>query len=155
MKLVEAIALYRIGALTVADATAIQVEGGGEAKASARASFLRALIADDRDTAGLERELSAIVVTLGPEQQADAAELSARIALRQGDVVRARAEALRASDLRRDLLDYHSLAGSLALAARAAEPADDTQAPPTCIFAPAALPRLRTTRIWPRVGLAK
>ena len=63
---------------------------------------------------------------MGPEQQADAAELSARIAFRQGDVVRARAEALRASDLRRDLLDYHSLARSLALAARAAELANDT-----------------------------
>ena len=88
---------------------------------------MRGLIADDRgDTAGIERALSAIAVTLGPEQQADAAELSARLALRQGDIVGARAEALRASSLRRDLLDYHSMARSLALAARAAELADDT-----------------------------
>jgi tetratricopeptide (TPR) repeat protein len=127
LKLAEAIALYRLGGPTAADTAAAQVQRAGEPKTSSRASFLRGLIDDDRgDTAGLERALSAIAVTLGPEQQADAAELSARLALRQGNIVGARAEALRASNLRRDLLDYHSLARSLALAARAAELANDT-----------------------------
>jgi tetratricopeptide (TPR) repeat protein len=129
LKLVEAIALYRIGQLTTADTAAAQVEAGSEAEPSVRASssFLRGLIADDRgDIVGLERALRTVAVAPGRQQQADAAELSARLALRQGDVVYARAEAERAADLRRDLLDYHSLARNLALSARAAELANDT-----------------------------
>jgi tetratricopeptide (TPR) repeat protein len=129
LKLVEAIALYRIGQLTTADMAAAQVEAGSEAEPSVRASssFLRGLIADDRgDIVGLERALRTVAVAPGRQQQADAAELSARLALRQGDVVYARAEAERAADLRRDLLDYHPLARNLALSARAAELANDT-----------------------------
>ena len=126
LKLAEAIALYRIGLLNEADAAAGQVEASGGAEIRARASFLRGLIADDYgDAVALERALRAIPVALGPEQQADAAELSARLALRQGDNVRARAEAERAVNLRRDLRDYHSLARGLALSAHAAERAGD------------------------------
>jgi hypothetical protein len=126
LSLVQAIALYRIGRSTAADAAAARVEASAEAETSARASFLRGLIADGRgDAVGLERALSAIPVTLGPEHRADALELSARLALRRGDIARARAEAERAIDLRRNVLDYHSLARCLALAARAAELADD------------------------------
>jgi tetratricopeptide (TPR) repeat protein len=129
LKLVEAIALYRIGLPTAADPTAAEVEASDDPESSARASFLRGLIADDRgDAVGLEHALSAIPVTLGPEHQADAVELSARLALRRGHMVRARAEAERAANLRRNLMDYHSMARCLALAARAAELADDTPA---------------------------
>jgi tetratricopeptide (TPR) repeat protein len=129
LKLVEAIALYRIGQTTAADAAATQVEVGGEAETSARASFLRGLIADDRgDSVGLERALKAVSLTPGPEHEADSTELSARLALRRGEIVRARTEAERAVNLRQDVLDYHSLARSLALVARAAELADDASA---------------------------
>ena len=46
--LVEATALYRTGASAEADAVAARVEGGGDSEASARATFLRGLIADER-----------------------------------------------------------------------------------------------------------
>ena len=120
LHLAQAIALYRTGQPLAADAIATKIEGGSDA-VSARAAFLRGLIADDRaDMAGLQAAWARIAGAREPEHQGDAAELAARLALRQGDPARARAEAERAADIRRTLLDYRSLARSLALAARAA-----------------------------------
>src|SRR4051794_30845855 len=120
LRLAEAIALYRIDQPTAADAVATQIETGSDA-VSARATFLRGLIADDRvDVAGLQAAWARIAAAQEPEHQADAAELAARLALHRGDAARARAEAERAADIRRTLLDYRSLARSLALSARGA-----------------------------------
>jgi hypothetical protein len=125
LRLAEAIALYRTDQLAAADAVAIQIETGSDA-GSARATFLRGLIADDRaDVAGLQTAWARIAAAQEPEHQADAAELAARLALHQGDAARARAEAERGADIRRTLLDYRSLARGLALAARGAALAGD------------------------------
>ena len=119
------IALYRTGQPAVADAVAARIEAGSDA-ISARAAFLRGLIADDQaDVTGLQAALDRIAGSREPEHQADAAELAARLALRRGDTARARAEAERAANVRRILLDYRALARSLALAARAAALAGD------------------------------
>jgi hypothetical protein len=110
------------------------------------------LIADDRaDMAGLQAAWARIAGAREPEHQGDAAELAARLALRQGDPARARAEAERAADIRRTLLDYRSLARSLALAARAAALPEIGRPPPTFICAPAAA-RRRTTKNQPSAG---
>jgi hypothetical protein len=126
LQLAEAIALYRTGQPRAADALAAQVENAVDRDAAARAAFLRGLIADDNgDVGGLRAALGKITGVAGAEHQADADELSARLALREGDASRARAEAEQAINLRRDLLDYRSLARGLALAAQAAERAGD------------------------------
>jgi tetratricopeptide (TPR) repeat protein len=122
LQLAEAVALYRTGQPATADKLAAQVESADDPDAAARGAFLRGLIADDAgNIGGLKTALGKITGVPGAEHQADAAELSARLALRGGDARRARSEAEQAADLRRDLLDYRSLARSLALAARAAE----------------------------------
>jgi tetratricopeptide (TPR) repeat protein len=126
LRLAQAVALYRIGRSAPADAVAAQVESAGDPEAAARAAFLRGLIADEvGNVAGLQTALSNVVGAPGAEHQADADELAARLALRKGDIQRARSQAKQAADLRRDLLDYHSLARSLALAARATELSGD------------------------------
>jgi hypothetical protein len=129
LQLAEAIALYRTNQLAAADALAAQVENTTDRDATARAAFLRGLIADDRgDVAGLRAALDKVTAVAGEEQQADADELSARLALREGDPARARAEAEQASKRRRDLRDYRSLARGLALSALAAERSGDIPA---------------------------
>ena len=127
--LVEATALYRTGAQGEADAVAAAAEGGADAEASARASFLRGLIADER---GNERGLAAARDRLRgantPALQADAAELGARLALRRGDFAAARQEAARAEALRRETLDYRGVARALAVGGDAANRAGDPKA---------------------------
>ena len=126
LQLAEAVALYRTGQSVQADVLAARVEGTTDREAAARASFLRGLIADDAgNDAGLRAAGQKIAAAPGPEHEADVDELSARLALRERDFPRARAEAEKAANLRRDLLDYRSLARSLALEARAAELAGD------------------------------
>jgi tetratricopeptide (TPR) repeat protein len=129
LMLAEATALYRTGSATEADAVAAEAEAGNDADAAARAAFLRGLIADERGDQGA---LAAAADKLGdagpPALQADAAELAARMALRQGDFARARNEAGRAAELRRDTLDYRGLARVLAVAGEAAMRAGDTKA---------------------------
>jgi len=125
LRLAEAIALYRTDQLAAADAVATRLETNSDA-ASARATFLRGLIADDRaDVAGLQAAWARIAAAQEPEHRADAAELAARLALHRGDPAQARAEAEQAADIRRTLLDYRSLARSLALAAKGAAMAGD------------------------------
>jgi len=129
LQLVEAIALYRLGQPAAAEALALRVEKGADPDAAARAAFVHGLIADNAgDAAGLHSAYDRIAHVPGAEHQADATELSARLALRAGDLARARAQAEQAANSRRDLLDYRSLARCLALAARAAELAGDRPA---------------------------
>jgi hypothetical protein len=129
LQLAEAIALYRTGRPIPADKLADQVENATDRDAAARAAFLRGLIADEAgNIAALRLALGKIAGISGEEHQADADELSARLGLREGDAQRARAQAEQAAALRRDLLDYRSLARCLALEARAAELMGDNAA---------------------------
>jgi hypothetical protein len=126
LQLAEAIALYRTSRSAAADKLAAQVENAADREAAARAAFLRGLIADEAgDVTGLRSALDRIAGVSGAEHQADIDELSARLALRNGDARAARAQAKRAADLRRELVDYRSLARCVALEARAAESAGD------------------------------
>ena len=124
LRLVEAIALYRSGNAAAADAAAAEVEAGQDPEAAAQAAFLRGLIADDAgDAAGLRAALGRVGAANEAEDRANAAELSARLALRTGDPSLAQAEAIRATELHRTLMDYRAVARCLALAARASEQA--------------------------------
>jgi len=126
LTLVEATALYRTGASTEADAVAAQAEGGGDAEASARATFLRGLIADERgNEPGLTVAADKLRGAGTPPLQADAAELAARVALRRGDSALALQEASRAESLRRDTIDYRGLARVLAVQGEATMQAGD------------------------------
>ena len=129
LPLAQAVALYRTGRAAEADRLAARLEDAADPEAAGRAAFLRGLIADDGgNDAGLSAALGRISKIAGAEQQADAAELQARLLLRQGDAARARTAADHAADLRRQLLDYRSLARCLALEARAAERAGEPAA---------------------------
>jgi hypothetical protein len=127
--LAEATALYRNGAAGEADQAAARVAAEGDLETAARATFLRGLIADER---GHGDRLAAAAAALGspssPSLQADAAELTARLALRHGDSERARRDATRAAGLRQETLDYRGLARALALAGESARRAGDTAA---------------------------
>jgi len=127
--LVEATALYRTGAPSEADAVAAGAEAGADADASARASFLRGLIADERgNERGLAAALDRLKTASTPALQADAAELSARLALRRGSFDMAQQEAARAEVLRRETLDYRGLARVLAVGGEAANRGGDPKA---------------------------
>jgi hypothetical protein len=126
LQLAEAIALYRLERPVEADTAAAHIENGADQDTAARATFLRGLIADDKgDTAGLHTAQERLAGAKGPESSADESELAARVALRNGDLRRARTEAEHAATMRRDLLDYRGLSRCLALAARAAEQLED------------------------------
>ncbi|MDY0885353.1 hypothetical protein ACFPL7_23930 [Dongia soli] len=137
LDLIEATALYRIGKMAEADRLAAQLQHR-DPETGASASFLRGLIADDRgDLAGLQAASQVLSRTAaGSEkapvvrstQQADAAELRARLARRQGNFSEARSAALQSADLRRDLLDYRGLARALSVAADAAQRQGDLPA---------------------------
>jgi hypothetical protein len=129
LQLIEAVALYRAGQPVQADALAAWVEAASDRDAAARAAFLRGLVADDAgNTAGLRAALGRMAGAHGAEAEADTAELSARLSLRDGAAARAREQAEHAAALRRDLLDYRSLARCLALAGLAASRAGDNVA---------------------------
>jgi tetratricopeptide (TPR) repeat protein len=153
--LVEATALYRTGSSTEADAVAAQAEAGTDAGASARASFLRGLIADER---GNERNLATAVSKLRtastPDLQADAVELAARLALRRGDFAMAQRDATRAEALRREALDYRGLARVLALGGEAASRGGEPKAAAELFWragqSAAAQDDLEMARLWLR-----
>jgi hypothetical protein len=127
--LAEATALYRLHSVAQADALAARIAAAGDAEAAARATFLRGLIADEKnDTERLAAALRALATPTQPSLQADAAELAARLALRHGDAARARQEAVRAAQLRQDTLDYRGLARALAVAGEAARRTGDNAA---------------------------
>jgi len=153
LDLAEATALYRTGDPAGADAMAARLQQDGDRETVAAASFLRGLIADDRhDAAGLAAASEALAraTTLPmeagqadtgqagtgqgkdteakPAQRADALELQARLARQNGKFDATWADALKAADLRRDLLDYRGLARALSIAADAARRAGDRPA---------------------------
>lgn len=124
---VQAAALYRLGrypeALQVAQAIR-----STEPDLAERAAYLGGIAGDASGRADiLSSSLARIRVKKGASRlwQADRAELSARLALRQGQGGVAVQEALRAVDLRRDLLDYRGMEQALDLAARGASLAGD------------------------------
>jgi hypothetical protein len=122
LQLAEATALYRTGAGAEADRMAQAVQHSEHAEAAARATFLRGLIADERDDLpGLATAAGALNAVETPPFEADAAELAARLALRRGDAALARQQAARAAELRQTTLDYRGLARALALEGAAAE----------------------------------
>jgi hypothetical protein len=120
LDLAEATALYRIGDKQAADSLAAQAEAGSDPAASARASFLRGLIADEmNNTAGLEQALARLAQPTSDDQRADAEELRARRDLRQQESAAAVTDAMRAADIRRVLVDYRGMARALSVAAAA------------------------------------
>jgi hypothetical protein len=129
LDLAEATALYRTGAKAQADALAAAIQDNAEQGTAFSASFLRGLIADDANNSdGLAAALGRLNAPGGQAQQADRAELAARVARRDGDMAQARSGALQAADLRRLSLDYRGMARALALAADAARLAGDRPA---------------------------
>jgi len=123
--LAEATALYRTGAPADADALAARVQETA-GPAAARASLLRGLIADERgDVPGLRAATAALAKPTTKTQEADAAELTARLRLREADPAGARAEAERSAELRRAALDYRGVARALSVAAAAARAGGD------------------------------
>jgi hypothetical protein len=107
--LVSATALFRLNDLSAADAIASRLTNPGTPGLANAAWFLRGLIADRRgDRPGL---VTAAASLTKAADAGDAAELRARLS-------HDRALALRAADLRRDVLDYRGMARCLALAAQ-------------------------------------
>jgi hypothetical protein len=116
--------LYRVGASAEADELAATLERSSERDVASQACFLRGLIADDRnDVAALEAALRCASRVSTGAGDANASELSARIALKRGDAATAEATAEKTVDLRRDLHDDRGIARSLALAGAAARQA--------------------------------
>lgn len=129
LDLAEATALYRTGAAAEADALAATLQDNADQPTAFSASFLRGLIADDAgNPERLRAALGRLNAPAGPAQQADRAELGARVARRDGEMAQARSAALQAADLRRVALDYRGMARALALAADAARLAGDRPA---------------------------
>lgn len=114
--LVEAAALYRLGQVPAAEAAAASIAGGDNG-AARRARFLLGLIAADRgDGAALDLQIAALGEPTTAEWRADRAELEGRAAALRGE----RDAAIRAfgaaAELRREALDYPSMARALAAA---------------------------------------
>jgi tetratricopeptide (TPR) repeat protein len=128
LTLVEATALYRTGDLDGADELAKKAAASGDPEAAARATFLRGLIADDRDDAlELTSASQALKEATDPSLQADAKELAARLSLRQKSFAAAQTDAEQAALLRQKTLDYRGLARALALGGEAANDAGDAK----------------------------
>lgn len=128
LDLAEATAEYRLGERDKSDRLAIEIATGSDMATANHAIFLRGLIADEKgDAAGLNEAIVALGQPTAADQQADAAELSARRDIRQGRFEAAIAEAERSIDLRRDALDYRGMARALAVAGDAEARAGDRQ----------------------------
>ena len=126
LDLAEATAEYRLGERDKSDRLAIEIATGSDMATANHAIFLRGLIADEKgDAAGLNEAIVALGQPTAADQQADAAELSARRDIRQGRFEAAIAEAERSIDLRRDALDYRGMARALAVAGDAEARAGD------------------------------
>jgi tetratricopeptide (TPR) repeat protein len=124
LRLVEAVALYRLGETEEAAAAARMVVSDGQAGpvVRARAAFLEGLIAaQEDDLRTVEAALSRLQV---PDQNAELAvdrvELTGWRALLAGDLPQARQAFLDAADGRRLALDYRGMGRALAAAGDAA-----------------------------------
>ncbi len=128
LALAEATAHYRTGNAAKADQMAAELERVRAGDVAGGASFLRGMIADERnDEAGLRAAVNRLAGQATPIRRADRRELEARLALRQDDPGGARTAALEAADIRQEILDYRGMARALSLAGIAAERAGDTE----------------------------
>lgn len=128
LTLAEATARYRTGNSAQADEMASALEASAPSDIAEGASFLRGMIADERnDEAGLRAALGRITDQKAPVRQADRRELEARLALRQDQFSAARSAALEAAAIRQTILDYRGMARALYVAALAAERAEDNE----------------------------
>ena len=124
LRLVEAVALYRLGRTLEAAATARSVVSDDQADpiVRARAIFVEGLSAAQAGDVGtVERSLSQPRVPDGqPELAADRTELTGWRAFLVGDLRQARRAFLEAADGRRRALDYRGMGRALAAAGNAA-----------------------------------
>lgn len=122
LALAEASAHFRTGSIEKADRMAAELEQDGASEVADGASYLRGVIADQRnDVAGLKAALDRITDQATPVRRADRSELQARLDLRQNNLGGARLSALEAAKIRQDILDYRGMARALSIAALAAE----------------------------------
>ncbi len=125
LRLVEAVALYRLGRSAEAAASARLAANDERADpvVRARAVFVEGLVAaQSGDVAGVDRALSRLPASnpQQPELVADRTELTAWRASLAGDARQARQGFLAAADGRRQALDYRGMGRALAAAGDAA-----------------------------------
>lgn len=124
LRLLEAVALYRLGRAPEAAAAARRVTSDDQADpiVRARAIFVEGLIAAQAGDIGtVERSLSQLrVPDQQPELATDRTELTGWRALLAGDLRQARRSFLEAADGRRRALDYRGMGRALAAAGDAA-----------------------------------
>jgi tetratricopeptide (TPR) repeat protein len=129
LRLVEAVALYRLGRTLEAAAAARSVVSDDQAGpiVRARATFVEGLIAAEAGDVGtVERSLSQLrVPDQQPELAADRIELAGWRAFLVGDLRQARRAFLEAADGRRLALDYRGMGRALAAAGDAAAQGED------------------------------
>jgi hypothetical protein len=132
LRLVEAVALYRLGRAGEASAAAraLQSDGRADSVVRARAAFLEGLIAAEAgDVATVDRALAQLPTPdRQPELAADRTELTGWRALLTADGAQARSAFLEAADGRRLALDYRGMSRTLAAAGDAAMLQQDTAA---------------------------
>jgi tetratricopeptide (TPR) repeat protein len=124
LRLVEAVALYRLGRTgeAAAAARALASDGRVDSVVHARAAFVEGLIAAEAgDVVGVDRALTQLPAS-EPQSElaADRAELIGWRALLNGDGAQARRSFLEAADGRRLALDYRGMGRTLAAAGDAA-----------------------------------
>ena len=123
LDLVQSAALHRLGRDTEADALAARAPAKAvNPLTSARASYVRGLIADARgDAAGLAAALAAFWQPKVPtaDWQADRDELTARLDMLHGQNRQAAMHAQQSAALHRTQLNYRAMADATALAAKA------------------------------------
>ena len=124
LRLVESVALYRLGrpAEAAASARLAASDAGADPVVRARAIFVEGLVAaQSGDVRTVEGALARLPATSPqPELTADRIELTAWRALLVDDARQARRAFLDAADLRRQALDYRSMGRALAAAGDAA-----------------------------------
>jgi hypothetical protein len=127
LDLVQAAALHRLGRDGNADLLAARAQATANDPATrAKASYVRGLIAAAHgDQAGIAAALAGFGQPKrpSPDWQADHDELSARLALLDGQYRQAALYAQQAADIHRAQLDYAEMADNLALAAQSMRPA--------------------------------
>ena len=131
LDLIQSAALYRLGRDAEADVLAARAQAtAGSAVTSARASYVRGLIADTRgDAAGIVAALAGFgqPETPATDWEADRDELVARLDMLHGRYRQAAIRAQHAADLHRAQLDYRAMADTTALAAKAMQRAGSPQ----------------------------
>ncbi len=123
LDLIQSAVLHRLGRDAEADALAARAQAtAGNPATSARASYVRGLIADTRgDAAGLAAALAGFGQPKAPsaDWEADREELTARLDMLHGQYRQAAGHAQRAAGLHRSQLNYRAMADTTALAAKA------------------------------------